>query len=160
MAIFGKNNTTNKLYPANYNQLRQPANLMPAVSIESDVIEGPVLRVFVLYPKWLDGALEEHCLQPQWPDSLGTSARRVLLDSINLSCLSNFLKLSVNDSMYTQTDWIFYTHPETGSNGLLGYVPTASFPTGKNILSVRIPSSSKADSLQIYGQLPFWFYRE
>ena len=159
-SFFGKNDTTYKLFPANYDQFRQPGNLMPAVSIGSDVIEGPVLRVFVLYPKWLDGSLEQHCPLPKWPDSLTRSARRVLQDSFNLDCLSGFLKLSVNDSVYTQTDWVFYTHPETGSNGLLGYVPTAGFPTGKNVLSVRIPALTKADSLQVYGQLPFWFYKE
>lgn len=159
-SFFGKNNSTYKLFPANYDQLRQPANLMPAVSIESDVIEGPVLRVFVLYPKWLDGTLEQHCAQPQYPDSLTTLARRVFKDSINLNCLSGFLKLSVNDSVYTQPDWVFYTHPETGSKGLLGYVPTAGFATGKNVLTVRIPAVENRDSLLVYGQIPFWFYRQ
>ncbi|MBK8966346.1 MAG: hypothetical protein R3D58_09855 [Saprospiraceae bacterium] len=158
-AYFGENNTTYKLYPAHYDQLRQPNNLMPALTIQSDVVEGPVLRLFVAYRKWLDGPLEKHCGQLQLPKDLGKNAQRIMKDSFNMACLSGFFQLSVNDSVFTQPDWAFYTHPETGSHGLLGYVPTTGFQTGKNILSIRIPSTAKPDSLVVYGQLPFWFYR-
>ncbi len=159
-AYFGKNNTTYKLYPAHYDQLRQPNHLMPALTIQSDVVQGPVLRLFVAYRKWLDGPLEKHCGQLQLPKNQSKNAQRIMKDSFNMACLSGFFQLSVNDSVYTQPDWVFYTHPETGSHGLLGYVPTAGFPTGKNILSVRIPSIARPDSLAVYGELPFWFYRQ
>jgi hypothetical protein len=159
-AFFGKNSSPYKLIPSSYDKLRQPGDFLPAVSIESDVLEGPVLRVFVSYRKWLDKSLEQHCTQAELPPGLSKTAMRVLQDSVNLDCLSNFLHLTVNDSVYARADWIFYTHAETGSHGLLGYVPTAGFQTGKNIVSVRIPSLEKPDSLVLYGQVPFWFFGE
>ncbi|TNE54646.1 MAG: hypothetical protein EP344_14135 [Bacteroidetes bacterium] len=156
--FFGRENTPNTLFPNRYDNLRAADDLLPAVSVESDVVEGPVLKVFVAYRKWLDNHLIRQCSMPAWPDSLGKTQVRALRDSARLACLTGFFRLSVNDSLYAGPDWIFYTHPQHGTYGLLGYLPTGNFSAGKNLLQVQIPSLANADSLQVYGEVPFWFY--
>ena len=157
-SFFGQNSNEFKLFSAHYDKMRKPDELLPAVSIPSDVVEGPVLRVFVSYRKWLDRRIEPFCEQPRQPAGISVDAWRTYKDSVNLDCLSRFFQLSVNDSVYGKIDWIFHTQPEIGSNGLYAYVPTAGFRQGKNILSVKTPLGGKADSLAVYGQIPFWYY--
>ncbi len=153
-----RNNSIYKLYPAQYDNLRPADANLPAVSLASDVVEGPVLRIFVTYRKWLDPRISRQCQPAAVPENRSKQEQRMAQDSTNRQCLAHFFQLSVNDSLYSQPDWIFHTRPETGTPGLLGYVPTAAFRTGENVLTIRIPSSEKPDSLEVYGQVPFWFY--
>ncbi len=153
-----RNNSANKLFSNQYDNLRQPDDFMPTVSLTSDVVEGPVLRVFVSYRKWLDASIARQCTVPKWPDSLSKSNRRLLQDSVHLNCLAAFFQVSINDSLYRSVDWIFHTRPETGTHGLIGYIPTNGFQPGKNTITLRIPDAEKKDSLQVYGTVPFWFY--
>lgn len=143
-----------------YDNLRTPSDRLPPVSIPAEVVEGPFLRVFVDYPKLLDAAISQHCQTPQWPDSLSKQARRFKTDSVHISCLDAFFKLKVNDSLMVHPDWMFHEHPVAGTPGLVAYLPSKNFKAGKNTLKVQVPSSSKPDSLRVYGELYFWYEPE
>lgn len=143
-----------------YDNLRDPNDRLPPVSIPSEVVEGPFLRVFVDYPKLLDAALDQHCSALSLPDSLSKNERRLKSDSIHLECLDAFFKLKINDSLMVHPDWMFHEHPVAGSPGLVAYLPSKNFKPGKNKLKVQVPSSSKPDSLRVYGELFFWYAPE
>jgi hypothetical protein len=80
-----------------------------------------------------------------------------LSDSLRLHCLQQFFLVRVNDSLYCSPDWLFHEKPGTLAKGLIAYLPTTGFKTGKNVLTVRIPDGQKPDSLRVYGVVPFWF---
>lgn len=141
-----------------YDNLRSPSGHIPPLSIQADVVEGPFLRVFVAYPKTLDAAIGRYCTAPVLPDSIRKRERLRHLDSLHLACLSGFFQLSVNDSLYREPGWVF--HEKDGAvpvKGLLAYIPTASFLSGKNVLTLRTPHPAKPDSLNEAAVLPFWF---
>lgn len=143
-----------------YDNLRSQSDRLPPVSIPTEVVEGPFLRVFVDYPKLLDAAISQHCQTPHWPDSLSKQQRRFRSDSVHISCLDAFFKLKINDSLMVHPDWMFHEHPVAGSPGLVAYLPSKTFKPGKNKLLVEVPSSSKPDSLRVYGELYFWYEPE
>jgi hypothetical protein len=120
------------------------------------VVDGPVLRVFVAYPKYLDVNLAKYCQTPEYPEGTPKSIRIHRTDSLHLACLEQFFRVSVNDSLYQHPGWFFYRHPKTGSRGLMGYLPTTRFASGKNVLRVKIPAPDKPDSLIQFGVVPFY----
>ncbi|MBL7809841.1 MAG: hypothetical protein JNN28_18615 [Saprospiraceae bacterium] len=157
---YAKGRNSNTLTGGVYENLRNPTDRIPPVSIPSEVVEGPFLRVFVDYPKLLDAAINKHCQSPAWPDSLPKKTRIFKTDSVHLACLEAFFKLKINDSLMVHPDWMFHEHPVAGSPGLVAYLPSKSFKPGKNKLLVEVPSSSKPDSLRVYGELYFWYEPE
>jgi hypothetical protein len=75
---------------------------------------------------------------------------------LHLACLEQFFRVSVNDSLYQHPGWYFCRHPKTGSRGLMAYLPTTRFASGKNVLRVKIPAPDKPDSLIQFGVVPFY----
>ncbi len=140
-----------------YDNIRSPEDRLPPVSIPSETPEGSFLRVFVDYPKLLDAALSKRCVLPVLPDSMPKHLKRSLIDSTQIACMTDFFRLTLNDSLIAQPGWMFHEHPVVGSLGVVAYLPTANFKKGKNVLTVQVPSSKNPDSLRVYGQVPFWF---
>ncbi len=140
-----------------YDNLRVKQSDLPPVSLPSDVVDGPFLPVFVLYPKMLDRQLTQICPLPELPDSLSRQTRLMLTDSLRLACLSGFYRLYVNDSLYARPDWMFSQKPGAVSRGLTTYLPTGGFRPGKNLITVKVPVTSKPDSLRVFGVVPFWY---
>ncbi len=140
-----------------YDNMRSPNERLPPLSIPSEVAEGPFLRVFVDYPKLLDAALSQRCTTPALPDSMPKALRRTLIDSTHLACMTDFFRLTINDSLVAHPGWMFQEHPVVGSPGIVAYLRTANLKIGKNMLLVRVPSSKNVDSLRVYGQVPFWY---
>lgn len=140
-----------------YDNLRPEGDALPLVSIPTDVVSEPLLRVFVAYPKALDNQLAGLCASAVQPDSLPRSVRLHRADSINLLCFSRFFRVSVNDSLVSPVEWMFHRHPAENTRGLVTYLPTQPFRQGKNVLLIQAPSEKNPDSLRVYGLVPFWF---
>jgi len=155
--FFAKDRNRHTFTGGLYDNLRSPEQRLPPISIPSEIVEAPFLRVFVDYPKLLDAALSKRCVTPVLPDSLSKHLRRIQLDSIHIACMTDFFRLTVNDSLITAPGWMFHEHPIVGSLGVVAYLPTANFKMGKNVLTVQVPSSKNPDSLRVYGQVPFWY---
>lgn len=131
------------------------------VMIPSEMVTGPLLKVFVSYTKSLDDVLNVYCEQPpELPDSISKRRRRLTQDSLKSVCFANNLKVTVNDSSFQVPEWVFQRHAVTGAPGVITYLPTQRFKTGKNVLTVQLPSAVKSDSLIFVGEVPFWFGRE
>lgn len=143
-----------------YDNMRAAEDRLPPISLPSEIVEGPFLRVFVDYPKLLDAALSQRCTSPVFADSIPRAVRRAKTDSIHLACMNSFFRLSLNDSLIAQPGWMFHVHPVVGSTGVVAYLPSSNFKPGKNILKLEVPSTKNPDSLRVYGQAPFWFARD
>ncbi|MCC6463256.1 MAG: hypothetical protein IT260_22495 [Saprospiraceae bacterium] len=156
-SFYAQSNGAYTLDARRYDSLRSEDQALARVSIPGDIVSGPALRVFLTYPKALDAGMSQRCPPLTFPDSMPKHQRRHLADSIHLQCFSQFFQVSVNDSLYRSIDWMFHEHPATGTLGLLTYLPTKGFRSGKNVLLVKIPTAAKPDSLSTYGVVPFWF---
>lgn len=113
-------------------------------SIQSDVITGPYIKLFIPYlPMRHGGAFAERCPEVEPlsrggvrmdtelpPDSAGV---RAVLD-----CWSRLQPVTLNGRPI-RPEFRFYTHPSAGIRGILAYIPVAGLPRGENVLSVAVP---------------------
>ncbi|MEI6411369.1 MAG: hypothetical protein WCR52_18415 [Bacteroidota bacterium] len=146
-----------ELIAGHYDNLRSEDDNLPLVSLPADVVEEPFLKVYVVYPKMLDERLNKICPPFKLSHDIPRAMRNERYDSTNLACLTGFFHLYLNDSLYAHPDWVYHQKPGTLALGLMAYVPTAGLRAGKNLLTVRIPSAEKPDSLEVFGKMPFWF---
>lgn len=113
-------------------------------SIQSDVVAGPYLKLFLPYaPGRHNAAMAARCpgVRPLHRNSLrlfsaapSDSVARQLL-----ACLTRLQPVTLNGRPLT-LDFNFYQDPRTGARGLLAYVPTEGLPRGRNLLTVaRLP---------------------
>jgi hypothetical protein len=131
------------------------------IMIPSEMVSGPLLKVFVSYTRSLDDALNVYCgTEPELSDSIPRMRRWVMQDSLKATCFTNNLSIMVNDSLFPPAEWVFQRHAVTGAPGVITYLPTQRFKPGKNVLTVQLPSATQRDSLIIVGEVPFWFGRE
>jgi hypothetical protein len=142
-----------------YDDIRPEHARLSGVSIASEMVTGPFMKVFVAYPKYLDNSLKQICQLPDVKnlDSLPKPVRRLLIDSLRSDCFSRSLTVLVNDSTYGRTDWLFHRHIENGTIGVVTYIQTKGFKTGKNFITVQLPSIEKQDSMMVLGEVPFGF---
>jgi len=156
--FFGKYRNEYTFYSNHYQALTGEKEHPARVTIPNEVVEGPYLKIFVAYPKSWDQTLQRICNLPEnLPDSLTKHQKRVALDSIRISCLSQAIRLNINDSLYLGTDWQFALHPQASVPGVQAMVPTGGFKKGKNMITVKFPSATKPDSLMLVDRLPFWY---
>ncbi len=156
-SYFGKSQNKYTLISAHYDNTRTEHTRMAAVSIPSEIIEGPFLKIFVAYPKSLDATLEKLCAMPPLPENADKARGILIQDSLRADCFSKNLQLKINDTTYTNVGWLFNKHPLSGCVGLVTFVPTRGFISGQNQLIVQIPAAGRLDSLQTLDQVPFWF---
>lgn len=78
-----------------------------------------------------------------------------------LSCLSQFYKVSINDSLYSNLDFRFYTHPDHGEKGIYTMVDTKALARGKQILTIKKVKLNEEEALveTEYVSFPFWLER-
>lgn len=159
-AFYSQGSQYFRLSNASYDALRPSEALLPEVSIPEDIVNDNFLPVFVKYPRFLDIRLHAFCgkLKISKDTLLSKTARFRLVDSLRINCLNEFFQLQINDSIQLQTTWLFTE--KQGSKGLVTYLDTRNLPIGKNLLSVKIPTERKIDSLELYGSLYFWFSPE
>ncbi len=137
-------------------------------SIQSDVIRDPYLRLFIPYqPRRHNAGVAERCpdvrpLQKRGLRITRSGLRGVQADSaseVALRCLSRMHAVTVNGITQANLRFRFATHPQTGVDGMLAYLPTGALPRGENVLTVmpppRSPTSSNKRPLQPYI-IPFW----
>ena len=142
-------------YNAQITGNRHPA----AVTIPDEIVEGPFLKIFVAYPKTWDQTLQQICVLPELPESMGKNQKRNHLDSIRIECITNAVRLTINDSLYRRPDWQFSIHPTGDFPGVQAMISTQHFLQGKNIITVQFPSADKLDSLMTVDRVPFWFQK-
>ena len=145
--------------PASYDSQRQEGAFVDVASIQSDVIREPYLRLFIGYPKALDTLLTRVAPEPIWSDTLSRQERRRLFAAWSRQQISRLIRITVNDSVYTQPDLFFTKAGAQEQRGWQTVLVPGNLKTGSNLLRVAVqdPQKKEADELVT---IPFWYVPE
>lgn len=162
-----------------YASLRPMDDYIRKVSIQSHVVDGPYLQLFLRYDPADNTKIRGNC-----PDYVpfkndGINARfkfkardgKLQISAQDfegedkeslLSCLSSIYEVTVNDSLCQHIQYFFYEHPAHKQPGLVTQLSTQYFKEGENMLSIKKVFTSKEDSTTVredYVYIPFWFVK-
>ncbi len=155
------NSSVEDLYqviPERYDNLIPNNHKSQSLSIQSDVIKDPYIRLFISYPKYLDDELQDFC--PKWenPKEISRHKQRIFGDSSRIACLNRFFNVFIDGKAYTELDLRFGKHAISQEKGFVSILPLDSLSQGIHQLSIR-KASRDSSSTRLYDfTLPFWYY--
>ncbi|SNS75677.1 hypothetical protein SAMN05421640_1115 [Ekhidna lutea] len=159
-----------------YDDQRPDDQYINTISINSNFIDQPHFQVFLRYDPSDNILIKANCpeFQPLKDDGLNWKLR-IESDGPNfhitgrdysdedfsklLECHQSIYQIQVNDSIYTNLKFHFYTHPHKKQKGLLTTIPTSEFLNGENKLIVKkisIDSVGARNPID-YAQAVFWY---
>jgi hypothetical protein len=132
--------------PSLYEAQRDPNDPWPVTpTIQSDVIRDPFVKLFIPYSVIRHNrAIPAACpaVRPLRP--LGLRLGRARTDDVAdsaatavLQCLAKIHTVTLNGAPLSDVAFNFYTHPCNSLRGVVAYIPVASLPTGRNVLTVQ-----------------------
>ena len=118
--------------------------------IQSDIISGNTIRLFVVLRADNEEAVRKNCNYDSLTTNLDTARWRV-----DLHCLQAFNKIFINDSLVQDIKWKFHYKTGTRQKGLLTWINVRELPEGQHELVLKYPGE-KGD--RVMASIPF--YRE
>ena len=120
-------------------------------TIDSDVIAGPVLRLYLPYrPRRHNPRIAQAC-----PELASAVAKGDAPDNAaSAACLGGLYKVSLDANALTP-EYRFTRDAQSDFVGLLAYLPTAGLAPGPHTLTVDIPGS-RADAEREIVRIPFY----
>lgn len=144
--------------------------LEPAV--QSEVIRGPYVRVFLPYvPRRHDALVRERCpgaaMRPEGESGMPPgelAAREAARERELLRCLREIQPIRLNGEPLPDPGFRFYVDARSGLRGLIAHLPTAGLPAGENLLEVGAVPIPAADLERNETQpaphpIPLWIAR-
>jgi hypothetical protein len=159
---FTFNNKPHQILAFNYENLMDKAAQIYTPVIQSDMIADDFLKVFIptIAREIEHSNFHEYGIVDRVKMNLKRSAaQREAHDKERLEAYKQFNRLYINDVEVPNLTYQFYTHPQASERGLLVYVPSEHFVSGKNILEIRKNYFSK-DSIQKVVKIPFFFEKK
>ncbi len=132
--------TLNFIHRKEYENMLDENDRIISASIQSDVITDNLIKLFVVYVKPFDEAL----------DSLfrKNNAKRILTrksienfhrnDSLIQKSLNEFFTVQIDNKTIEKTGWYLHKHPKTGEVGFLTYIPVSDLPKGMHNLIIKV----------------------
>lgn len=160
---YSQGSSTHQLEAGYYENLRDNSQMVHSLTIQSDMVKDPILKLFIAYPKKRDTMLEKICGELPIPDKkLPRKARRRQQDAQRLACLTQLYKVYINDKEIKAPNFMYYQSPTHDTKGIIAYIPLKGLKYGsKNILKVKssIPQISAIKKLRrpLNYSLPFWY---
>lgn len=159
-----------------YDNLRPQDHYISNVSIQSDVISGGFLKLFIRYDPEDNSRIQGICpdFVPakkdgfNWSMTFKPTEGGVNLTTQNfegedrkklLECLSSLFSVSINDSSYTELKYYFTHHFSKEQKGLITMIGTSSFNKGENTLHVQktFLNEEGEEETEDLAFVPFWF---
>ena len=158
--FYSTGTSEHKLTPNFYDNLRPENERIEAASIQSDVVEGAFLKLYINYSKIFDADLAKICKEPTLPDTLKKYKQRLLVDKSRLACFNQYFKIALNDSTFDSVELFFEDQGTT--KGLRTYLSTEKCKIGRNTLYIK---TMNVDSLPKkvwtdYVAVPFWYAKD
>ena len=141
-----------RLIPDHYASMHKGDRRLLSLELENDVVSGDFLRVFVPVFSRESAITDSLCVEFEEQSSSDDSEK----PNYYTACYQKMHRFYVNDSLYQNQEIIRYQHPNQGEDGILIYLPTDQFKTGKNVLRVE-KSNVEPGSVLRRMQALFWF---
>ena len=114
--------------------------------IQSDIIEGNTIRLFVVHDAAYEDDIKKAC---RYNENLKNFAR----DSMGLACMDRFYRVYMDDSVYQHSPWLYHEKQETKQKGITCWLDVSAMEKGQHQLQVRI---NRNDFTWIHAQIPFY----
>jgi hypothetical protein len=153
-----------KLRAVHYDNLRDADAPTTDPTIQSDVVHGPYLRLFIPYDAREDNdRLRALCpgLAPLRREGMFLSARGKLPDArvAELAgCFDKLYQIALDGKPVQRPGFVFYRHPSGNIPGRLAMLPVNALAPGKHMLTVRhtpLPGGKKDERADEF-YIPFW----
>ena len=159
-----------------YDNIRPEGKFIGSVSIQSHVVSGEYLQLFVRYNPKDNAMIQRNCpdftplkkdgfnwrMKLKSTDNKGfniTTENFEAEDKLKLlHCLESLHRVSLNDSVLRDMDYYFFRHPATDQKGIMTMISTSGCTPGKNVLDVKkiIRNDSGEEELKDFAHVPFW----
>jgi hypothetical protein len=116
--------------------------------IQSDVISGNTLRLFVVLRADNEERIRKHCNYDSLVTKLDTATRH-----IQMHCLDAFYKIYIDDSLIQDLKWKFHYKTTTRQKGILTWINIRQLPEGLHELELRHPLEKRN---QVTANIPFF----
>jgi hypothetical protein len=156
--FFDDESDTHAVHAHFYDSLRGASASPRAPSIQSDVIAGPYVRLFVPYVTLRhEPALRRVCpgLRPLDHDEDGTPAGRAAADSV-LRCALRIHRPALDGRPLDTLGFRFFANPRTERRGFLMLIPTTGLAPGEHRLTVWPARRNVARTPDVPWTIPFW----
>ncbi|MCB0631721.1 MAG: hypothetical protein R2824_26195 [Saprospiraceae bacterium] len=147
-----------RLIPEQYASLRVDQRRLLSIELESEVVSGPFLRVFIPLLSGDDAAIDSRC-GPFRRDDSDERSVSIQWQDYYTDCYRQIHRVYVNDSLYQNLDLIKYEHTNQGEEGILVYLPNTDFRVGKNLLRVE-KMGIEPEEVRRQMQAVFWYAEE
>jgi hypothetical protein len=153
---------------AYYESAREPGDPTTVPMIQSDIVTGPYVRLFIPYqPDRHDPWMARNCAGAKPLRSTRLHLRRPTAPTAAeegnadraLGCLARLHAVALDGAPRADLRFRFYTHPQTGRDGIIAYLPTAGLAPGPHTITVQPPPrrpSSKNRTPPSAAEIAFW----
>lgn len=122
--------------------------------IQSDVIRGDYVRLFIPYDADDNDDLAEHCpeletVSPSFELMFGTHVVDLPKIEESLRCFADFYTVSLDDSLNLDLEFLFMNHPNRQEPGVVTYIPVAGLEPGRHSIKLAEPGNK-------VNWIPFW----
>jgi hypothetical protein len=161
-----------------YDNQRPEDDYIEKASISSHLIKGSYLQLFIRYNPKDNQAISHQCegFTPLKEDGFNWALTAKVKDggihvigreyekedfAKLLTCLSSIYQIQINDSVYHNPTFYFYTHPDKNQKGLIATISSENFLVGENVLRLKkIGTDTKVNSFENFAFIPFWYEGE
>lgn len=143
----------NTFYPRYYDNLRTDGDLIEHLCIQSDVIEGSFLRLFIVHQRAVENFMSSDC------------ANQARTSQQMLRCYGKFYTVFIDDTLQKNIHWRSFTHPKSKEEGIIAFIPVHILKPTEHILKIvlNVASIKEIEHLKVFGlkgatyaKIPFW----
>ncbi len=139
-----------------YENTRNGKKFVTKMCLNSDIIKEKYIKIFIANPR----ELKQHTthFEAFSVENMEREERRKQKKIFELAQWRNFFKIYINE-VPQEYELNFETHLQTNTGGFVVYLPLSEPKIGKNILSIKIPSSNTKIATEInWSEAPFWYF--
>ncbi len=152
-----------------FDDSREEDQRIRSISIPSKYVKNGYLELFLRYNARNDDRIIKEICPDIVPDETPGIGTDIVIsggdekyhspaDSI-LGCISQLYAISLNDSLFQNLDYYFYTHPTYEEEGIKTIIDISSFARGKHVLDIKRMEynfSKDTTTSMPYVSTPIW----
>lgn len=145
----------NTVYSNNYlDQYEIDQNIFVPV-IDSDIITGPFIKLFIPILRNESSIRENFCGEYEEDENIVGDANRIRKRKHYLDCVHQYINVYINGVAYS-ADFHLHDHIQAGRRGVQSYIPSSIIKPGKNQLKVEKMKNTENEIYDSYI-VNFWY---